>query len=192
MKEKIKIVGNSMVLFIACNLAAFLLGFIVAFIYYVIIRYNPAALDTNSSSWVVSACMSGSFVIPFYFLYFLKNKKYKKLYLDKSYEGVEIREIMRMHIKRFAKYELPVIFIISIILSFVPTLILGKSGITFLFSSSTFFTGFMTEFFFTKDIFINRLIAYITWDIYITASYFGCLRLAYRHWNKTRLKKPRG
>lgn len=192
MKNNVKTVIHSLVIFIVCNLLAFVFGFVAAFINLVIINYNPTVHNELLSSWIISACMSVAFIIPFYIMYFIKNKKYKKLYLDKSYEGVSVKEIMRIHLEQFTKYELPIIFIISILLSFVPTLILSKSGITFLFASSTFFTGFMTEFFFTKDIFIYRLIGYALWDVYIVICYFGCLRLAYWHWNKTRLKKPKG
>ncbi len=191
MKNTIKIALSSLVKFIACNLLGFVFGFVAAYINYVIINYDPSVHNEILSGWIISACMSVSFIIPFYVLYFLKNRKYKNLYLKESYEGHSVKEIMGIHVRQFTKYELPIIFIISILLSFVPTLILGKSGITFLFSSSTFFTGFMTEFFFTKDTFIYRLIGYILWDIYIVVCYFGCLRVAYWRWNKKRLKKPK-
>lgn len=191
MKNNAKTAMHSLVKFIACNLLGFLFGFVVAFINYVIIKYDPTSHNSILSGWIISACMSVCFIIPFYILYFLKNKEYKNLYLKQSYEGVGVKDIMRMHVRQFTKHELPIIFIISVLLSFIPILLLGKSGITFLFSSSTFFTGFMTEFFFTKDIFIYRLIGFVLWDVYIVLCYFACLRMAYAHWDKTRLRKTK-
>lgn len=188
MKNIIKNVFVNLFRFIACNILGFIPGFIIAFLVSMVSRYTILNY-VDEYSILIYCSMTFGFIISFYILYFLRNKKYKKLYLDKSYEGYSIKNIMGIHIKMFTKYELPVIFVISVLLSLVPSVTLGKSGMSFLFSSSGFFAAFMPVYVFGNEDFIVRLICYVLWDIYIVLCYFGCLRMAYRHWNKTRLRK---
>lgn len=191
-KYIIKTAMASLGKFIVCNLVAFVPGFIVAFVFFVFIQYNPATEKTDLFNILIYACVVAAFVFSFYFVYFRGNKKYKKLYLDESYEGRSIKSIIGMHIRKFTKYELPIIFVISVLLSFVPSVILGKCGISFLFMSAGFFVDITGTYLLGGDTFIVRLIGYILWDIYIVICYFGCLRVAFWHWNKTRLKQPKG
>lgn len=191
MKNKLKTAMVSLGKFIACNLVAFVPGFIMAFIFFSFIRYNPTTEKIDLFNILIYTCMVVAFVFSFYFVYFRGNKKYKKLYLDESYEGRSVKSIMGIHIKKFTKYELPIIFVISVLMSFVPSVILGKCGISFLFVSAGFFVDILGTYLFGGDTFGIRLIGYILWDIYVVVCYFGCLRGAYWYWNKTRLKKPK-
>lgn len=177
--------------FIACNLVAFVPGFIAAFVFFVFIQYNPATQKIDLFNVIIYCCFTVSFAFAFYFLFFLKNREYKRFYLERSYEGESIKSIMREHIKTFTKYELPIIFVVSVLLSFVPSVILGKCGVSFLFMSAGFFVDIIGGYLLGGNTFIVRLTGYILWDIYIVICYFGCLRVAYWHWNKTRLKQPK-
>lgn len=178
-----------MVIFIACNLLTALIG---AFTMLIVgsLAYQELLATRNLTNLIFFAVMTIGFIIPFYIFYFLKNVNYKRLYLNSSAEGHNIKSIMRMHINSFAKYELPIIFVISILMSLFPNVILSKCGISFLFSSAGFFVDFIPTYLFENTSFIFRLLGYILWDIYIVIIYFACLRMSYRRWEKKRFKKP--
>lgn len=188
MKKVIKTIFSRLFIYVACNFLAFVGGFIIALPIYSLFLYK--ALLNSWANPVIYIAMLLSFMVSFYFVYFLKNKKYKNLYIRKSFEGHSIKEILKMHISKFAKYELPILFVISFLLSLVPSKILAKSGISVIFLSLTFFTEEVPLFIFQKTTFIYRFIGCILGDIFITVLYFVCLIIAYKRWDKTRLKKP--
>lgn len=189
MKKFIKTALSRLVIFIACNL---LTGLIVGIAMLIAgsLAYQELLASRILTNLIFDVAMSLGFIIPFYILYFLKNVKYKRLYLNSSAEEHNIKSIMYMHINCFAKYELPIIFIISVVLSLIPTVILSKSGISFLFASAGFFIDIVPVYLFKNTAFIFRLIGFVLWDIYIVIIYFACLRMAYRRWGKKRFKKP--
>lgn len=188
MKNSIKTVVSRLVIFIACNLLTALIGSF-AMLIAGSLAYQEFLASRNLTNLIFYVVITVGFIIPFYIFYFLKNVKYKRLYLNSSAEGHNIKSIMRMHINSFAKYELPIIFIISFVLSLIPTVVLAKSGISFLFASAGFFIDIVPVYLFKNTAFIFRLIGFVLWDIYIVIIYFACLRMAYRRWEKKRFKK---
>ncbi len=187
-KNCIKTVFSRLVIFIACNLLTGLIGGF-AMVIAGSLAYQELLESRILTNLIFGITISVGFIIPFYIFYFLKNVKYKRLYLNNSAEGYNIKSIMRMHINSFTKYELPIIFIISVVLSLIPTVVLAKSGISFLFASAGVFVDFIPTYLFENTSYIFRLLGYILWDIYIVIIYFACLRMAYRRWEKKRFKK---
>lgn len=80
----------------------------------------------------------------------------------------------------FARYELLVLLLISLALSFVPTAVLGKTGVSFLFASAGFLVEFLPVRILHNSSYLLRLMGWLLWDLYITSLYFICLQISYR------------
>lgn len=187
MKTHVKNILSRLLQFIICNLAAFLVGFL-AMLIVALIAFDEARTNRFWTDLVFDIGMTLGFAIPFYLWYFTKNKAYQRLYLNNHEEGHDVKAIMRMHVRAFAKYDLPVIFVISLILSLFRGETLGRSGISFLFISASFFVDFIPVYLFESTAFVFRLIGFVMWDLYIAVLYVACLRLSYRKWERERLR----
>jgi hypothetical protein len=97
---------------------------------------------------------------------------------------------MKTHIKTFAKLELLIVLVASLLLAFVPAVIQGKTGMSFIFGSAAFFIGFMPTYIFASSSIIFQMIGAVLWSTYIVLVYLICLKLAYRKWDKDRLRRP--
>lgn len=177
--------------FIVCNLVVIAIGIAVLLFTSVFFGglMEDAAENRFFSDLILNFSMTAAFIIPFYFWFFLQNSEYRRFYLKNTEENLDIRAVMKLHANTFTKYELPIIFAISFVLALIPAEIQGKTGLSFLFISASFFVNFIPTYVFSSNSVIFQIIGFVCWDIYITVIYFICLRLAYRKWEKERIRK---
>ena len=188
MKSRIKELSLRLLQFIISNLAVVLVG-AVAMLLVGMFAFDNAAEHQFYTNLFFNLGMLLGFIIPFYYCYFVHHSDYKRFYLKKREEGFAAKEIVGMHAKEFAKYELLLLVIISLALSPVPTAWLGKTGISFLFASAGFLVDFLPLNMLHNTSYLLRLMGWLLWDVYMAGVYFICLRIAYRTWENNRLRK---
>ena len=127
-KERIKELLSRLLQFVISNLAVMLVGF-VAMLIVGMFAFDDAVEHRFYTDLVFHLSMLLGLGIPFYHCYFRNHSAYKRFYLKKREEGHGDKAIMGMHMTEFARYELLVLLPISLALSFVPTAVLGKTGI---------------------------------------------------------------
>ena len=188
MKTRIKNLSLRLLQFVISNLAVLLVGF-VSMLVVGMFAYHDAVEHQFYTNLAFNLGMLLGFTIPFYYCYFVPHSEYKRFYLKKREEGHAANEIMRLHGKEFARYELILLLVISLALSPVPTAWLGKTGISFLFASAGFLVEFLPWEILHNASYPLRLVGWLLWDAYVAGSYILCLRLAYHRWENNRLRK---
>ena len=185
-----KIILSKLLKFILCNLASFGIGFLVLLATIFFTGIDQASDERVWSDLVSHFSMTASVIIPMYFYYFLGDSEYKRFYLKNTEDGYDEKSVMKTHIKTFAKLELLIVLVASLLLAFVPAVIQGKTGMSFIFGSAAFFIGFMPTYVFASSSIIFQMIGAVLWSTYIVLIYLICLKLAYRKWDKNRLRRP--
>lgn len=187
-KERIKELLSRLLQFVISNLAVMLVGF-AAMLIVGMFAFDDAAEHRFYTDLVFHLSMLLGLGIPFYHCYFRNHSAYKRFYLKKREEGHGDKAIMGMHMTEFARYELLVLLPISLALSFVPTAVLGETGMSFLFVSAGFLVEFLPVNILHNSSYLLRLMGWLLWDLYIVGLYFICLRISYRTWEKNRLRR---
>lgn len=187
-KERTKEFLSRLLQFVISNLAVMLVG-VVAMLFVGMFAFDDAMEHRFYTDLVFYLAMLLGLCIPFYHCYFRNHSDYKRFYLKKREEGHGDKTIMRMHMTEFARYELLVLLLISLALSFVPTAVLGKTGVSFLFASAGFLVEFLPVRILHNSSYLLRLMGWLLWDLYITSLYFICLQISYRTWEKNRLRR---
>ncbi len=188
--KNVKAILFKLLKFILCNLAAFGIGFVVLLAVIFFTGIEQASEERFLSDLVSYLSMTASVIIPMYFYYFLGDSEYKRFYLKNTEDGHDDKSVMKMHIKTFAKIDFSVVFVVSLLLAFVPAVIQGKTGMSFIFGSAAFFVGFMPTYIFSSTSIIFQFIGAVLWDAYIVLVYLICLKLAYRKWDNDRIRRP--
>ena len=188
--KNVKIILSKMLKFILCNLVSFGIGFLVLLATIFFTGIDQASDERFWSDLVSYFSMTASVIIPMYFYYFLGDSEYKRFYLKNTEDGYDEKSVMKTHIKTFAKLELLIVLVASLLLAFVPAVIQGKTGMSFIFGSAAFFIGFMPTYVFASSSIIFQMIGAVIWSTYIVLVYLICLKLAYRKWDKDRLRRP--
>lgn len=123
---------------------------------------------------VYGFCTFG-FVIPFYFLYFMKSDEFKFFYLQSTTESKSFAVVLKNFLMVYGKTDILCFLIITILLALFPQ----NTRIGFLFMSISFF----------YDIIPYQIVASLLWYAYIIIVYFCCFYLSCKHWEKRRLHK---
>lgn len=192
--KKTKATLPKLLTFFICNLLAIAAGagLILVVSLFAGIIIQEAAENRFWSDLIFEIGMTLGFVIPFYFKFFVDDRAYRRFYFKKTEEGDSIRDLIKAHCAEYAKYELLLLLAISVIPIAVPEVVLGKTGISFLYSSASFFVFTIPRYFLTGiPILFAKLIGAVCWWLYLVLLYFICLRLAYRKWEKDRLGKSK-
>ena len=179
---------SNLLRFVICNLIAFGVG---VFVLLLLSKVLFAELAENRvwTDFAFDLSMSLGMIIPFVPLYFLKNNEYKRHYLKSRENGHTNKEIVREHVRSFAKYEIWLLLAISLVFSFIPFANLGKIGLGFMFSSASFFADFLPNYILHNSSFVFRLLGWLLWDGYIVGLYFICLKISYSVWERSKLRK---
>ncbi len=121
-----------------------------------------------------------SFGFPLYFLYFLKDDEYKRHYLSEAAEEKTWKQALVSHLKTFGKYDLISLLVVSIPIALIPEVIIGKTGLSFLFFSASLFITHVPV----------QILGVLCWDVYVALVYIICVPLAQRKWKNSRIHRP--
>jgi hypothetical protein len=141
---------------------------------------EEAADNRALSDLIITGFATLSLGFPFYFLYFLKDDEYKSHYLSEAAEEKTWKQALISHLKAFGKYDLISLLVVSVPIAVIPEVIMGKTGLSFLFFSASLFIVNMPV----------QILAVLCWDIYVALVYIICVPLAQRKWKKGRIHRP--
>ena len=178
MKKQISRIGR----FIIANLAVSgaMIGFMVVAMMFCG-KWIEESADNRAVFDLIFFCVATlSLGVPLYLLYFLKDDEYKRHYLSQPTEEKTWKQALVSHLKTFGKYDLISLLVISIPIALIPEVIIGKTGLSFLFFSASLFITYVPV----------QILAVLCWDVYVALVYIICVPLAQRKWKKGRIHRP--